>query len=143
MRIRALASGFVFIILASGCSGPAATSGPTAAPSPAAHTISGRIGYTGSALAGHKIVVVVGRAGEQGSPAYSIVISGPGSYTVSDVADGSYDVFAFGDLGDDMGAPKADEPQGWFDADTDGTPDLVVIQDGTPATGVDFTIVDR
>ncbi len=71
------------------------------------------------------------------------MLAKPGPYTLANVDDASYTVSAFIDLGDDMGAPKADEPQGSFDAGGDGTPDAVVIQGGKAATGVNITLRDR
>jgi hypothetical protein len=145
MRAHLSVFGLLVVMLAAGAcsgSGSGATTAPSAAAAGAARTISGQISYGGSALGSHKIVVVVVRAGEA-APAYSTVVAKPGAYSIGNVSDASYTVMAFIDLGDDMGAPKADEPQGSFDAGGDGTPDPVVIQNGNAATNVNITLRDR
>lgn len=143
MSKHALASWLVVLMLAAvGCSGPAAPSTATATPLPASRSVSGEISYAGAARANHKIIVVANRVGEQGAPAYSTSISGPGPFILLNVTDSTYNVFAFIDLGDDMGAPKPDEPAGWYDANGDGTPDAVVVQNGRPVTAVNITLRD-
>lgn len=105
-------------------------------------TISGEITYGGAALDGHKIVIAVNRQGDNGPPAYSAILTGMGPYTIENVADGSYTILAFIDLGDDMGAPEPDEPSGTYDASGDGTPDVIVVADGTSVTSVDIALTD-
>lgn len=146
MRMRAILVRVVALTLSLGLAGCGASSGsptPTATAAAAAKTIGGQISYAGSAASGHKIVVVAGLAGSQGAPAYSAVIDGPGPYTLTDLADGQYTVTAFIDLGDDMGAPQANEPAGSYDVGGDGTADPVTIAGGKAATGIDITIKDR
>jgi hypothetical protein len=113
---------------------------PSSAP---AREISGTVAYDGTALDGHKIVVGAVLAGTAGAPAASAVLAGPGPYRMTGLADGSYTVFAFIDLGDDMGAPGPTEPLGWYDVAADGTADPVVVASGTGVTGVDIKIRDR
>jgi hypothetical protein len=139
----------VLSLLLAGCagSGPAPTGSPSGAPTgsapPAARTISGEIHYAGNLLDGHAIVIVANRASEPGPPAYSAKITAPGPYSLTDVADGTYLITAFIDLGDDMGAPQANEPAGAYDVAGDGTPDLVEIAGGSAVTTVDIILADR
>jgi hypothetical protein len=131
----------ILAVLAVACGGSEAAPEGTATPAP--RTISGQIIYTGSALANHKIIVTAVRSGVEGAPVYVAVLTSAGAYTLTNVADSSYNIFAFIDLGDDMGSPQPDEPSGWYDPGDDGVPDSVIMQDGNPATGVDITIRDH
>jgi hypothetical protein len=116
------------------------TSTPTqTVPTPTPRTISGTVSFTGAAKPAHQIIVVAGRAGEQ-SPAYSAVIKELGPYTISNVTDASYTLFAFVDLGDDMGAPQADEPSGAYDLDGNGQADPVTMKDGKGLTDIDINL---
>lgn len=144
MKVRTCFCVFlIFAVVVVGCAGPKATPTPKATATPAPRSISGRISYAGSALAKHKIIVVAGFLGEAGTPAYSTIISSVGPYTITNVADSTYTIFAFIDLGDDMGSPQPDEPSGWYDPGDDGSPDPVTIREGNPVTGVDITIRDQ
>jgi hypothetical protein len=105
-------------------------------------SISGRISYTGRITVAHNIVVAAARLGEQGPPSYATVISGVGPYTITNMADYTYTVFAFMDLGGDMGPPEPGEPFGWHDPTGDGYPDPVVVSGGNPVTGIDITLHD-
>ncbi len=105
-------------------------------------SISGRISYTGRVTVAHNIVVGAARLGEQGPPAYATVISGVGPYTITNMADYTYTVFAFMDLGGDMGPPEPGEPFGWYDPTGDGYPDPVVVSGGSPVMGIDITLHD-
>jgi hypothetical protein len=131
----------VLSLLAAACGGSEAT--PQSTPTPAPHTISGQIIYTGSALAKHKIIVVANRSGAEGAPIYVATITKTGAYILTNVADSSYNIFAFIDLGDDMGSPQPDEPSAWYDPGDDGVPDPVIMKDGNPVTGVDITVRDH
>lgn len=126
------------------CGGKDASPGPTVEGtlSAAQRSLNGRITYAGTSLANHKIVIAVNRQAES-SPAYSATITKTGNYTISNVADGTYTVIAFIDLGDDMGPPQPEEPLGLYDAGGDGVPDAVVMKAGAPVTGLDITIQDR
>lgn len=126
-----------------GCGGSGASPSPTASPTPPVRAITGEIAYSGNAQANHKIVVGAVRAGEGDAPAYSAVITTPGPFALTDVVDGTYLVFAFIDMGDDMGAPQAGEPHGWYDVGGDGQPDEVTIVNGSAAAGVDITLQDE
>ena len=135
----------VAVLTFSGC-GPAQTKVPTSVPSPAAHTISGRVSYAGSELANDKIIVQVRGSAGQGAtaaPLYSVVISGPGSYTLSGVPDNTYVVWAFIDLNGDAQV-QLGEPVGFYKTGKYGwSADPVVISGGIAATGVDLTILDQ
>jgi len=145
-----LSTASLIVVLAVSACGGAATPAPASAtatpgsPSSAAgREISGAVAYDGTALDGHKIVVGAVLAGTAGAPAASAVLSGPGPYQLTGLADGSYTLFAFIDLGDDMGAPAATEPLGWYDVAADGTADPVVIASGAGVAGVAIQILDR
>ena len=114
---------------------------PAAPPTPQARTISGSVSYAGTINPTHQIVIVAGRVGEQ-SPAYSAVLKQPGTYTLSNVTDGSYTIFAFMDLGDDMGAPQTNEPSGSYDSNGDGQGDQVVMIDGKGLIQIDMVLRD-
>ena len=148
MRIQAAKTAAVMAVLvlaaatAAACGGekvkPASSDGASAAP----RSINGQVSYGGAALAGHKIVIAVNRVGSDGPPAYSGVLTKAGPYSIANVADGSYTLLAFIDMGDDMGSPLSNEPMGLYDGG-DGTADTVVLAGGKAATGVDITIRDR
>ena len=135
----------VTVIALSGCGGKgtSATSTPTqtTSPAPPLRTISGKVSYTGTIKPTHQIIVVANRSGEQ-SPAYSVILQKPGSFTFSNVSDASYSIFAFMDMGDDMGPPQSNEPSGYYDQNTDGKSDQVIIQDGKGIAGIDITLKD-
>ncbi|MBI2847893.1 MAG: hypothetical protein HY662_01060 [Chloroflexi bacterium] len=138
----------VFMTALSGCAGGKGTQDtgkpapvPTAPLTPQARTISGRISYAGTISPTHQIVIVAGRVGEQ-SPAYSTVLKQPGTYTISNLTDASYNIFAFMDLGDDMGAPLPNEPSGYYDSNGDGKGDQVIMIDGKGITQIDITLND-
>ena len=144
MRTRAPVAGWLIATsIIAGCSAPVATTQPTDTPLPAQRTISGTISYSGAAFAPHRIVVVAVRSGDQGPPAYSALLPSAGPYALTNVADASYTVLAFIDLGDDMGAPLPGEPQGFYDTAGDGDPDPVAMLDGKSVAGVDITIRDQ
>jgi hypothetical protein len=105
-------------------------------------SIRGAISYTGHVTAAHNVIIFASRQGEAGPPAYATVIPGPGPYTITNVADYTYTVGAFMDLGDDMGPPQPGEPFGWYDPAGDGWPDPVIVSGGNPATGVNITLHD-
>lgn len=114
-----------------------------ASPVAAKRTINGRVTYPGNALDGHKIIIAINRQGDAGPPAYSATLTKTGTYTISNVADGTYTVLAFIDLGDDMGAPQANEPVGTYDPDANGVADLVVLEGGVGVNGINVSIKDR
>jgi hypothetical protein len=103
-------------------------------------SIAGWISYGGGITTTHNVIVVAGRLGEP--PAYSTVIYGVGPYTITNVADGTYNVAAFMDLDGDMGPPQPDEPFGWYDPTGDGNPDPVVVSEGNAVTGIDVMLHD-
>jgi hypothetical protein len=139
----------VFVGLASvvsGCGGGGSDNTGSSSGSPAVaakHTISGRVSYSGTALDSHKILVTVNRQGDSGPPAYSTALTKVGAYTIGNVVDGTYTILAFIDLGNDMGAPQANEPVGTYDANGDGTADFVIVKNGEPAKGIDIVLKDR
>ena len=103
--------------------------------------ISGNVTYNGTINPIHQIVVVVSRIGEQ-NPAYSIVLQQPGAYTIGNVSDASYNIFAFMDLGDDMGPPQVSEPSGYYDSNGDGQGDPVIMAGGKSIAGINITLLD-
>lgn len=112
-----------------------------ALPPTGAGSISGWISYTGSITGTHNIIVFAGRQGEEG-PVYHTVISAVGPYTITNMADYTYTVGAFMDLGGDMGPPESDEPFGWFDPGGDGQPDPVIVSGGSTVTGIHISLLD-
>jgi hypothetical protein len=143
MRITPLATGTLVVAIGTiACSSVGTTPSPGPTAMPAGRSISGQVTYDGKLLDGHKIVVVAARAGEQGPPAYSVVLSGPGAYRLTDVSDGTYTLLAFIDLGDDMGSPQTGEPVGSYDLAADRTADPVVMAGGGATRGVDILISD-
>jgi hypothetical protein len=122
-------------IIPAGCGG---IKGTTTVPD---NSISGKITYAGNIKPTHQIIVIAVEAGQQ-APTYTVVISKPGPYTIYSVADCAYTVFAFMDLGDDMGAPKANEPSAYYDFNKDGQADEVTIIDGKGVTGIDIKLLD-
>lgn len=144
MKVLALWGVLVVLsLLSAACGGSEATPTLQSTTTPALRTISGQISYTGSALDKHKIIVGAVRSGVEGAPVYVATITSAGAYALTNVADSTYNIFAFIDLGDDMGSPQPNEPSGWYDLGDDGTPDPVIIKDGNPVTGVDITVRDH
>ena len=138
-----LMAGVVSVL--AGCSGsnPQNTSEPNAPPPvPAARLIKGTVSYAGSVNPTHQIIVVATRVGEQ-APASSTVLKQPGAYTLSNISDGSYSILAFMDLGDDMGAPEANEPSGFYDPNGDGMDDKVEMTGGQSVSNIDIVLKDK
>ncbi len=108
---------------------------------PATGSIAGRVSYTGRITGTHTVIVFVARQGEQGPPAYHAILSGPGAYTITGVADGIYQVGAYMDLDGDMAAPEPDEPLAFYDPGGDHQPDPVTVSGG-PAIGIDIALSD-
>jgi hypothetical protein len=108
---------------------------------PAAGSIAGQVSYTGRITGTHTIIVFVARQGEEGPPAYHAILTGPGAYTVTNVADGSYMVGAYMDLDGDMAPPEPDEPLAFYDPGGDHQPDSVTVSGG-PVTGIDLALTD-
>lgn len=119
---------------------PAATSTTTTLAQPSDNTIAGTITFDGD-LGSGVILVVANLVGNNGPPLYSTAISEAGPYTLTDVGDGEYTVFAFVDTANDRGAPEAGEAQGFYDANADGTTDSVVIADGVGAIDIDIALI--
>lgn len=144
MTVRTLftAGGPVVLSLAllAACGPPGTTGVAATAAAPQARTLSGSVAYSGS-KAPHQVVIVATRVGEQ-APAYSAVIRQLGAYSIPNVADGTYVVSAFMDMGDDMGPPGADEPSGVVDKDGDGKADQIVVKDGKGPAGLDIALRD-
>ncbi len=63
----------------------------------------------------------------------------PGPYELHGLKDGTYTIYAFVDLDDD-GAPRGNEPYGWYDQDGDDRADDVVVEGGASARGLAVTI---
>jgi hypothetical protein len=108
---------------------------------PATGSVSGWITYTGHITTPNNVIVYASRAGEQGPPAYHAIISGPGPYTITNMAAYTYTVAAYMDLGNDMQPPQPDEPFGWYDLGNDNVPDQIVVGSG-PITDINITLRD-
>ena len=130
------------VVLLVGCAGNKETTSTPVSTNPPSRSITGVVTYAGNVSPTHQIIVVAGRIGEQGSPAYSAVLKQPGAYTISNVTDASYNIFAFMDLGDDMGSPQPNEPSGYYDLNKDGQGDEVIMIDGKGLTGINITLYD-
>jgi hypothetical protein len=128
-------------LLPAGCSNGAGTTSTPGTSTPPNRAITGQVTYAGNVKPAHQIIIVVMRKGEQ-APAYSAVISKPGSYTINNVADAIYTAFAFMDLGDDMGSPQPNEPSGYYDANGDGKGEDIIMQDGKGLNGIDILLAD-
>ena len=111
-------------------------------PPPPTGSISGLISYTGKITSSHNLIIIANRQGVPGPPAYYTVIGSVGSYTMSNVADGTYNLAAYMDLGNDMGPPQPGEPFGWYDPGSDQQPDPVTITGGNAVTNIDITLLD-
>lgn len=102
-------------------------------------TIAGTVSFDGDVGDGVIIVFAV-VVGSNSPPEYTAVLDAPGPYALTGVADGEYAVQAFLDSGDDRGPPEADEPQGFYDANGDGQPDIVVMTGGAGLIEIDFAL---
>ena len=137
---RLAAAGVLAVSLLAACGSSSSTLGPTGiaatptAAGPVAKTVSGTITYAGSVSPAHQIIIVLNRQGES-APAYSTVVAKPGPYSIGGVADGTYSITAFMDLGDDMGPPGTAEPIGTYD--------VLTMQNGQGLTGIDITLKDK
>jgi len=105
-------------------------------------SIAGLTSYVGGITTTHNVIVVAGRVEDPGPPQYWTVIFGTGPYTITNMADGTYNVAAFMDLDGDMGPPQPDEPFGWYDPAGDGSPDPVLVSEGNAVTGIDISLHD-
>ncbi len=108
---------------------------------PANGSIAGQVSYAGRITDTHTIIVFVARQGANDPPAYNAILTGPGLYTITGVADGVYSVGAYMDLDADMAPPEPDEPFAYRDLDGDRQPDPVPVNGG-PVTGIDIALRD-
>jgi len=102
--------------------------------------VSGTVAYTGSIGGAHNINIGV-HTGLHNPPVGVTSVASPGGAYSVNVADGTYYVSAYLDVDDSGGEPGDDEPNGWYDANSDGTPDTITVSGGN-VTGVDITFGD-
>lgn len=131
----------ILAVLLAGCGGGTGTTPTPGTSNPPNRVLSGQVTYAGKISPAHQIIIIVSRIGDQ-APAYSTVIGKPGSYTINNVSDSTYTVFAFMDLGDDMGPPQPSEPLGSYDPNGDGKSDEIIVKDGKGLTGINITLLD-
>lgn len=141
MALRGLAALAALGLLLPGALVACDTATVTAQGVPAAVSISGTVGYSGTVSSAHQIVVILDRPGAL-SPFRYQVLSNPGPYLLEDVPAGTYTVWAFMDLGDKLQNWGVDEPKGVFDANHDGAADRVVVTRGFAVTGIDIVLRD-
>ena len=131
----------VLAVLLVGCGGGTGTTSTPGTSSPLNRVLSGQVTYAGKISPAHQIIIIVSRIGDQ-APAYSTVIGKPGSYTINNVSDSTYTVFAFMDLGDDMGPPQPGEPLGSYDSNGDGKSDEIIMKNGEGLSGINIALLD-
>jgi len=106
-------------------------------------TISGSVTYTGTK--GYNTVSVGLFTDPNDPPIVTVdVDSSDGSYpyTLSELEDGTYYVGALMDLNDDD-QPDPNEPFAWYDPDSNGEPDPILISSGSAShPGIDFELND-
>ncbi len=108
-----------------------------------AGTISGTATYTGSLPVTGPIIVSAHLNLTDPPVATAPAINSGETYTVQGLSAGSYYLYAFLDANySGGGPPDPGEPGGWYDADTDGSPDLVTIAEGEDLTGKDIILID-
>ena len=106
--------------------------------------ITGEVTYVGSDPGQHEIFIAA-HPDSGGSPSPSPVdsthiLQPGGKYGLYELANGSYYISAFLDLNDSGGGPPdPGEPETWYDANGDGTPDLVEYN-GTLVEGIDIIL---
>ena len=105
-------------------------------------SISGVTYYYGSIAGTHEILIAAHPDPDQ-NPVASVHISSPGgAYALTGLQDGTYYLSAFLDVDDSGGGPPGPgEPEAWYDADGDTTPDPVVVAGGV-VTGIDIYLGD-
>ena len=108
-----------------------------------AGSISGTVTYTGKITGSHQIVIVAFLPGPpQPAIGTASVLQPGGPYTIPNLPDGTYAIFAYLDSNDSGGPPEAGEPLAWYDANGDGkAPDLVTVAGGA-TTGIDIIVRD-
>ena len=109
---------------------------------PTAASISGTTTYAGSYDPSHEVLVAAHLNPYQEDPVASVHIPGPGDYSINDLPDGDYYISAFLDVHDrGDGPPEFGEPVGWYDSNSDGTPDPVTVSGGN-LTNIDIELTD-
>jgi len=131
----------ILALLLSGCGGNKGTTSKQGSTNPPNKSVSGDITYTGNISPTHQVIIIIFRPGDQ-SPYYSTVISKPGPYTISNVADSTYKIYAFMDLGDDMGPPQPNEPVGYYNSNGSSQSADFIMSGGVGLTGIDITLLD-
>jgi len=111
-----------------------------------AGSISGNVSYNGSVEGSHTIYIVAMRNVDPPDepPAAQTELSLPGgNYTLTDIGDGNYFVFAFLDADDSGPEPGQGDPRAMFDQDDDGFPNPVEIIGGAQINGIDILLEDK
>ncbi len=104
-------------------------------------SISGTITYAGSHDTNHEVLVAAHPVPDS-TPLADVHIWGPGNYSLIGLPNGSYYISAFLDIYDrGEGPPEFGEPLGWYDPNSDGNPDPMVVNDGN-LTGIDIAMQD-
>jgi hypothetical protein len=104
--------------------------------------IRGEIRYDGAYRDIASIIVGAVPSASDGPPSAHAVLAAQGPYTLTLASAGTHAVFAYVDIGSDMLPPRPDEPFAWYDADADGTADVVTVTDGASLTGIDIRLTD-
>ena len=99
--------------------------------------IAGAISYAGSG-GGTIYVLAYTNPKFSGTPAYSTTIAAPGSYTISNVASGTYYILSYRDYNGN-GSRQPNEAYGLYGSP--GSPTAVVVSGGS-VTGINITIYD-
>ncbi|MFH1100654.1 MAG: NosD domain-containing protein [Methanobacteriota archaeon] len=105
------------------------------------HMISGTVYYEG--VPNGQLVIAYAEESSGEDPLPGAIVPDPVfpySYIINDVADGTYDVFAFLDFESDMGPPESDEPIGNAINNTVAEGFDPIVVSGADATGVDITL---
>ena len=105
-------------------------------------SINGVTYYYGSIAGTHEILIAAHPDPAQNPEASVHILSPGGAYALTGLQDGTYYLSAFLDVDDSGGGPPGPgEPEAWYDADGDGTPDPVVVTGGN-ITGIDIYLGD-
>jgi len=141
MKPRLLVTTVLFVlssavVIMAGCGGNKGTTSTQSSTNPPNKSISGNITYAGNINPTHQVIIILFKPGDQ-TTAYSTVISKPGQYIFNNVADSTYNIYAFMDLGDNMGPPQPNEPIGYYNSNAN-----IIMNGGIGLTGIDITLLD-
>jgi glucose/arabinose dehydrogenase/photosystem II stability/assembly factor-like uncharacterized protein len=107
-----------------------------------AGSISGTVTYYGGVTGMHTVWVAVFTDTQQAPVASTGIPAPAGVYTFTALADGTYYVHAYLDADDSGGAPDVGEPFAWYDTNSDGIPDPVVVTGTGAVSGIDIALSD-